>query len=125
MSGEVVFMSGPREEGGSSLMKRIWNWQLEQGNVPDCPECVDAIALVEPGYLGQKVWLRHPDGEIVGPLMVVDTAAEEHRANLRARGRLGDISWELAQNWGMTGPLDGVTLFFEPPAEGLEANPGG
>ena len=113
--GEVTYYAGPKE-GRSSLMKRVWNWRLWKGHVPECPECVDAVALLEPQHIGDKVWLRHPDGEVVGPLMVVDCAEAKHRPNLRKRGWVADISYELAMKWRMAGPLEGVTVLFDPPA---------
>ncbi len=96
-------------------MVRVWNWRIYYGYVPECPECVDAVALVDPEHIGKKVWLQHPDGEIVGPLMVVDCAEKKHRNNLRKRGWVADISWELAQRWEMKGPLEGVKVLFEEP----------
>jgi hypothetical protein len=113
--GEVTHYAGPTKEGGSSLMKKVWNWRVWKGHVPECPECVDAVALIDPEHIGEKVWLRHPNGDIVGPLMVVDCAEAKHRANLRKRGWVADISWELAMKWHMNGPLEGVTVLFEPP----------
>ncbi len=115
MMGEVTYYAGPQEPGQSSLMKKVWNWRVWKGHVPVCDECVDAIALIDPEHIGKKVWLRHPNGEIVGPLMVVDCAEAKHRPNLRKRGWVADISWELAQRWRMNGPLEGVTVLFEPP----------
>lgn len=114
--GEVTHY-GPPRNGRASLMVRVWNWRIYYGYVPECPECVDAVALVDPEHIGKKVWLQHPDGEIVGPLMVVDCAEAKHRANLRERGWVADISWELAQRWDMNGPLEGVTVLFEEPEE--------
>ncbi|OQA45290.1 MAG: hypothetical protein BWY52_01353 [Chloroflexi bacterium ADurb.Bin325] len=114
ITGEVTYYAGPRD-GHSSLMQRVWNWRLWKGHVPECPECVDAVALLEPQYIGRKVWLRHPDGEVVGPLMVVDCAEAKHRPNLRKRGWVADISYELAMQWRMAGPLKGVTVLFRPP----------
>lgn len=114
VTGEVTYYAGPRG-GGSSLMKRVWNWRIWKGHVPECPECVDAVALLEPQHIGKKVWLRHPDGEIVGPLMVVDCAEAKHRPNLRKRGWVADVSYELGMKWRMAGPLEGVTVLFEPP----------
>lgn len=73
------------------------------------------MALIDPEHIGKKVWLKHPNGEIVGPLMVADCAEAKHRPNLRKRGWVADISWELAQKWQMAGPLEGVTVLFEPP----------
>jgi hypothetical protein len=100
-------------------MKRVWNWRAWKGHVPECPECVDAVALVDPEHIGEKVWLQHPNGEIVGPLMVVDCAEAKHRPNLRKRGWVADVSWELAQRWDFAGrPLEGVTVLFEPPPGG-------
>jgi hypothetical protein len=112
--GEVTHY-GPPEKGHASLMVRVWNWRIYYGYVPECPECVDAIALVDPEHIGKKVWLQHPDGEIVGPLMVVDCAEAKHRANLRKRGWVADISWELSQRWKMNGPLEGVKVLFQEP----------
>ena len=113
--GEVTYYAGPQAEGQSSLMKRVWNWRVWKGHVPACDECVDAVALIDPEHIGKKVWLKHPNGEIVGPLMVVDCAEAKHRPNLRKRGWVADISWELAQKWQMVGPLEGVTVLFELP----------
>ena len=115
MVGEVTYYAGPKE-GRTSLMQRVWNWRLWKGHVPECPDCLDAVALLEPQYIGKKVWLRHPDGEVVGPLMVVDCAEAKHRPNLRKRGWVADISYELAMKWSMAGPLEGVTVLFEAPA---------
>jgi hypothetical protein len=112
--GEVTFY-GPPRDGHASLMVRVWNWRVYHSYVPECPECVDAIALLDPEHIGKKVWLKHPDGEVVGPLMVVDCAETKHRPNLRKRGWVADISWELAQRWQLNGPLEGVTVLFEQP----------
>ena len=113
--GEVTFY-GPPRDGAASLMVRVWNWRIYHGHVPECPECVDAVALLDPAYIGKKVWLKHPDGEVVGPLMVVDCAEAKHRPNLLKRGWVADISWELGQRWKMNGPLKGVTVLYEEPA---------
>jgi hypothetical protein len=123
ITGEVTFYAPPREPGGSSLMKRVWNWRIWKGHVPECAECVDAIALIDPEHIGRKVWARHPNGEVVGPLMVVDCAEKKHRDNLRKRGWIADISWELAQQWGMAGPMEGVTIYFKRPPPAVAANP--
>lgn len=112
--GEVTYYA-PSKDGSSSLMLRVWNWRIYYGHVPECPECVDAIALREPRYIGHKVWLRHPGGEVIGPLMVVDCAEAKHRANLAKRGWIADISWELSQRWKMSGPLERVTIIYERP----------
>jgi hypothetical protein len=47
--------------------------------------------------------------------MVVDCAEAKHRPNLRKRGWVGEVSWELAQRWKMNGPLEGVTVLFQQP----------
>lgn len=120
-TGEVTYYAPPRQPGASSLMKKVWNWRVWKGQVPECAECVDAVALIDPQHIGKKVWLQHPNGEVVGPLMVADCAEKKHRDNLRKRGWVADISWELAQRWDMAGPLEGVTVYFEPPP--LQAQP--
>jgi hypothetical protein len=112
--GEVTYY-GPPREGRASLMVRVWNWRIYHGYVPECPECVDAVALIDPEHIGKKVWLQHPEGEVVGPVIVVDCAEGKHRANLRKRGWVADISWELGRRWKMNGPLEGVKVLFEEP----------
>ena len=46
---------------------------------------------------------------------VADCAEAKHRPNLRKRGWVADVSWELGQRWDMNGPLEGVTVLFEEP----------
>lgn len=87
--------------------RRAW------GQVEECAACVGAVALLEPGLIGRRVWLQAPGRGIEGPFLVVDCAQAEHRAGLAARGWVVDVDWETAQRWGMAGPLAGVRVFVE------------
>lgn len=119
--GLLMFFVTPRPVTGQAtyyspdLMKRVYAYRLRVGDVQACPECAGMVALLRPEYIGRKVWLEHPDGSIVGPLLVVDCARRQDVAHLVRRKWVVDVSWELARKWRMRGPLDGVTVHFGPP----------
>lgn len=100
------------------LMAYVHDYRLAVGDVAACPQCVGAVALLRAGDIGRKVWLQPPDGEPVGPFLVVDCARREDYPALLARGWVVDVSFEVGQLWGMTRPLDGVTV-LEDPADAL------
>lgn len=98
----------------AGLMESV-QWRRESsGQLAACPECVGAVALLRAGDIGRKVWLQPPGGEPVGPFLVVDCARRQDVIPLLARNWAVDISYELGQIWGMTRPLDGVTVLEDP-----------
>jgi hypothetical protein len=98
------------------LMQRVYERRLVWGHVAPCPECAGLVALLDCRHVGRKAWLRHPLGEVVGPLLVVDCAAREDAPALRRRGWVADLPWELGRlRWGMRGPLRGVRVYFRDP----------
>ncbi len=98
----------------AGLMESV-QWRRESyGQLAACPECVGAVALLRAGDIGRKVWLQPPDGEPVGPFLVVDCARRQDVIPLLSRNWAVDISYELGQIWGMTRPLDGVTVLEDP-----------
>jgi len=58
------------------------------------------VALLDCEHLGRLVWLQQGE-RVGGPYMVADCAAERDRRRLLALGFAVDLSWELAQEWGI------------------------
>lgn len=106
------------------LMEYVDGYRRGLSQLPDCPDCVGSVALLRAGDIGRKVWLQAPRGEPVGPFLVVDCARRQDVAPLLARNWAVDVSYELGQLWGMTRPLEGVTV-LEDPADVSSARPSG
>ncbi len=104
------------------LMERVSDYRRAQAEIGSCPECVGEVALLRAGDIGRKVWLQPPDGEPVGPFLVVDCARRQDVAPLLARAWAVDVSYDLGQLWGMTRPLAGVTV-LEDPADAVPPAP--
>jgi hypothetical protein len=98
-------------------MDWVWGYRQRLGQVPDCPECVGAVALLRAGDIGRKIWLQPPNGELTGPFLVVDCAHTEDVGPLLERNWVVDISYELGQLWGMVRPLDNVVVWADPAEE--------
>ena len=96
------------------MMEYVRAYRESLGQLPDCPECVGTVALLRAGDIGRKVWLQPPDGERVGPFLVIDCARRQDVAPLVARNWAVDVSYELGQAWGMLAPLGGVTVLEDP-----------
>ena len=67
------------------MMEYVAGYRQTQGQLPACPECVGTVALLRAGDIGRKVWLQAPDGERVGPFLVIDCARRQDVAPLVAR----------------------------------------
>lgn len=106
----------------SGLMEYVQRYREAQAEITACPECVGSVALLRAGDIGRKVWLQPPTGGPVGPFLVVDCARRQDVSPLLARNWAVDVSYELGQIWGMTRPLEGVTV-LEDPADALPGNP--
>lgn len=96
------------------MMEYVQGYRQARGQLPDCPDCVGTVALLRAGDIGRKIWLQPAGGDRVGPFLVIDCARQEDVAPLVARNWAVDVSFELGQVWGMTGPLDGVTVLEDP-----------
>jgi hypothetical protein len=76
------------------MMEYVAGYRQTQGQLPACPECVGTVALLRAGDIGRKVWLQAPDGERVGPFLVIDCARRQDIAQLVARDWVVDVSYE-------------------------------
>lgn len=77
------------------------------------------VALLDCAHLGRLVWLEHA-GRVDGPYMVADCAAERDQTRLRLLGFAVDLSWEVAQVWGVVhGPVSGFVVYDANPLDSL------
>jgi hypothetical protein len=101
----ALLVAGSATFYAPGVMERVVANRLTWGQVEPCVECVGYVALLEPGWIGQRVWLRRSGQPDEGPFLVVDCAAAGHREALRQRGWAVDVDWQTAQRWGMRGPV--------------------
>ena len=101
----------------SGMMEHVLDVRAGHGQDLRCDECVGTVALLRAGDIGRKVWLQPPDGEKVGPFLVIDCARQEDVWPLVARNWVVDVSFEVGQLWAMDRPLDGVTVLADPADE--------
>lgn len=105
------------------MMEYVVSYRQQHGQLPSCPDCVGAVALLRAGDIGRKVWLQLPgSNEVAGPFLVVDCARREDVSMLVDRNWVVDVSYEVGQTWKMTGPLAGVIVWPDP-AEGTISPP--
>ena len=74
------------------------------------------VALNRKGDLGRTVWVRK--GGVVYEALVVDCAQEGHFADREVQGRVLEVPYWLAMEWGMRGPVP-VSVHFRRPPERL------
>src|SRR5512136_842620 len=69
-----------------------------------CADCIGYAAMVDPQYLGQRIWIGRPGERSEGPFLVVDCGQAEHKAVQTARGLVAEVDFETARRWNMRGP---------------------
>ncbi len=100
---------------GPGIMDFVANYREQREQLPRCDDCVGSVALLRVGDIGRKVWLQLPGTDVVyGPFLVVDCARTEDVPDLLDRNWVVDVSYEVGQAWGLTGPLDGVIVWPDP-----------
>lgn len=87
------------------LMQTVYANRLLFGHVKPCTECVGFVVLPDCAQLGNRVFLRH-DGTVTGPFLSVDCAAPGDLTEVRRRGIVVEVDYELGLAWAMRGPVD-------------------
>lgn len=114
-AGEPPALQGSVTYYNPGIMEATYQARLQWGHVAPCADCIGLIALLDREHLGKRVWLQRPGHPVEGPFLVTDCAAAKDRARLRARGLVAEVGWPVAQRWRMTGPIEGVTVYFADP----------
>ena len=105
-----------------NIMQEVLHYRLEMGEVAQCQECIGNVALLRAGDLNRRVWLQWQDGDVEGPYLVVDVAAQHHVTQLLNRNWVVDVDNRTAMRRGMAGPVL-VTVWGAPPAGQSSAPP--
>ena len=76
----------------------------------------DGVALNESKYLDDLVWLQWGNGDITGPLPVVDCAQEAHIPDRESKDYVVEVSADVAVERGFyrVGPVTVIVWFKEP-----------
>jgi len=75
-----------------------------RGLLGTCPDCVGYAAMIDPEWIGQRVWISRP-GHRAELFLVVDCGKEEHRAAQKARGLVAEVDFPTAVRWKMRGRI--------------------
>jgi hypothetical protein len=70
-----------------------------------CTDCVGLAAMLEPEWIGQRIWITRPGERPEGPFLVVDCANREHLARQRRRGLVVEVDRPTSRRWHMAGPI--------------------
>ena len=105
--------SGNATYYSDGLMESVAEYRLGIGDVVSCKECVGYVAMMRKGDIGRKIWLNY-QGRISGPWLVVDCADPRDFPSVLKREIVVEVSYALAQEWEMAGPVS-VTVLERPP----------
>ena len=115
LSGLATYMKPGKIEAAAQRMKR----SLEG--------VVGGVALNRKGDIGRIVWIERAS-VVYGPFRVVDCArAGEHYEKRERQGRIVEVSYELADEWGIVGvgPTAVAVWFIDPRILAAKAEPAG
>jgi len=112
----MLVATGRATHYAPGVMAQVIANRVEMGDIDLNVPHEDYVAVMDPAYLGDQVWLELPDGRVSGPHLVVDCAARHDRADLEADGFAVDLSYSLAQALGTVGaPLEDVKVWRHDP----------
>lgn len=84
--GSVLLGIGMMTYANQPTVEQVLANRLEWGQIDPIVDHIGYIAYWDEDMIGETVWIRLPDGESVGPLLVYDVPAEQDKAWLKARG---------------------------------------
>ena len=95
---------------GTVARRQAWGHiQTGQGEV-------GYAAMLDRADIGRTVWLLHPNGTVVGPVLIADCGAKKDRRRLQQIGFAVDLSFELAVEFGSVGsPIKNFEVWSAPP----------
>jgi len=116
----MVLAVGVATYYSDGLMADVYANRLLLQDVQSCPDCSGRVALNDPRHLGTHIWLDWPGAGISGPYLVTDCAAQADLPTIESRGRVVEVDWPTAQQFGMRGPVAGVRIlrFVRPARSG-------
>ena len=115
LSGLATYMKAGKMEQAARRMQRSLDG------------VVGGVAMNRKGDIGRLVWIERA-GIVTGPYRVVDCAqAGEHYEKRERQGRIIEVTYELADEWGIVGigPTPVTVWFSDPRALGAKTRPPG
>ena len=114
----ALIASGQATFYAPGVMDTVIDNRVSWGQLPPQVRAAEAVALLDPDWIGKNVWVELPGGEVYGPLIVADCAAAHDRERLQRIGWAVDINYTLAMRLGIIdGPMWGVRVWDQYPHE--------
>lgn len=114
--GLILIASGKATRYNPGVMDVVVQNRLKwkQITAAQVAEVQGFVALADKKHIGQKVLIELPDGEFVGPFLVVDCGQAAHQAYLKRIGFAVDLSYELGKKYleHIDRPLWGVKVWL-------------
>lgn len=111
----TVLASGTATRYAEGAMQPVVANRIMYGQIDPGQDHKGYVALLDCRHLGRLVWLEQ-DFRVDGPYMVADCAATRDAARLVAAGWAVDLSWEVAQDWGVIDHVGrGFTVYDKDP----------
>jgi hypothetical protein len=112
----ILIASGIATFYAPGVMESVIANRVDWGEIVVGQGEVGYVALLDPDDIGRMVWLAHPAGKVIGPILVVDCAGESDRERLLQAGWAVDLSFELAVEFdAVDGPVHGFKIWSGPP----------
>lgn len=96
LAAAVLLATGLATRYNPGIMDPVVANRVEWGQIDTRQYHVGYVAMLDRDDIGRLVWLEHPDGRVVGPVIVADCAGEADRERLQQLGWAVDLSYELA-----------------------------
>lgn len=87
---------------------------LRNRNMHLSPGDIAAVALIDPVYIGRRVWIKPQGLPLEGPFLVADCANAADMDRLAERDIILDVDRETATRWNMNAPYP-VAVYLEAP----------
>ena len=111
----VLIASGMATRYAPQVMQTVVSNRVMWGQLQEGTDPARCVALLDCEQIGDQVWVEL-DGNVHGPLTVVDCAAKQDVARLAHLRFAVDLSWELAQELGVIDrPVHGVKVWDADP----------
>ena len=112
----ILIASGLATRYNPFVMDAVVRNRIKWHQLPPGTDSHRCVALLDACEIGRQVWLEHPDGRIIGPVIVADCAQSVHKGMLRRRKWAVDLSYELAVELGVIHrPMKGFKVWDRDP----------
>ena len=108
----VIILTGKLTFYNSGIMEEVYTNRIAYQHVTPCVECIGMIAVLDCQYLNKLAWLK-VNNKLLGPLLIVDCAAQHDYKRLLQRGLVAEIDYMNAMKLNMNGPLAVTVYIYE------------